>query len=39
MALNIQTVGLGDVAKLAEALITMHEALGSIPSTACAEST
>ena len=36
--LNIQTVGLGDKAKLDETLIAMHEALGSITSTAYAES-
>lgn len=38
MVLNVQTVGLGDVDKLDEVLIAMHEALRSIPSTACAES-
>ena len=36
--LNIQSVGLGDVTKLEKALIAIHEALGSIPGTAYAES-
>lgn len=34
MALNTQSVGLGDVAKLEEALHGTHEALSSILSTA-----